>query len=356
MSYVVAIGGATGNVGRTMREILEQRHFPVSRLYLLASERSSHEKRSFRFRGKDIVVSNLANHNFADTDFLFLSTGGENSRHISPHAASQKCFVIDNSSAFRMEEACPLIVPEINGDLVSDSLARGQYIFPVANCSTIQLTMILKPLNDFVPIRRVVVSTYQSCSGGGKALLNRLMNETLSANGSSKSLAQASREAEIHGAPKPLAHNVIPHIDTFLSNGSTKEEWKMEVETRKILATPTLQLSATCVRVPTFTGHAEAVNIEFENTILEEDLRRLLSTFPGIKIKDLRENCVYSTPLDAQGCDEVFVSRIRPDRSAKNTYNLWIVSDNVRKGAALNAVQIAEQLVACGVKAKSTCK
>ncbi len=353
MSYTVAVGGATGNVGKTMVAILEQRNFPIAKLEVLASAESAQRGRKLTFRGEELPVSELSKFDFSKTDFLFLSTGGENSRIISPIAAANGCIVIDNSSAFRMQDECALIVPEINGQELSGSWQKKSRIFPVANCSTIQLVMALKPLHDFAKIQRIVVSTYQSCSGGGKKLTGRLQQESTIDVNQRQILQQQSDTSFAHGHDKPVAFNVVPQIDVFTEGGKTKEEWKIEVETKKILNDERIQISATCVRVPSFVGHAEAVNIQFERPIPAQVARDLLSAFPGIVVMDEQRLGGYATPLDVEGRDEVFVSRIREDKSAPNCLSIWVVADNVRKGAALNAVQIAETLVKHGLRPRT---
>ncbi|HEV2566551.1 MAG TPA: aspartate-semialdehyde dehydrogenase [Microvirga sp.] len=340
MSFQVAVGGATGNVGSEMLRILEQRAFPVDRLVPLASAASA--GRQVAFRGEALEVRDLATFDFGGIDLLFLSTGGENAKVIAPRAAAAGCVVIDNSSAFRMDPDVPLVVPEVNPqDLDQWS---GRRILPVANCSTIQLVVALKPLHDAAGLRRVVVSTYQSAAGGGRRVLDRLMSQADPVDLNMRALrAEAQRTLEA-GGEKPVAFNVVPHIDVFLEDGRTKEEWKMEAESRRILGLPDLPVAATCVRVPVFVGHAEAVFVELERPLGARDARRLLADAPGVRVLDEHRAGGYATPLDAAGTDPVWVSRIREDRTVPHGLHLWIVADNVRKGAALNAVQIAEVL------------
>jgi aspartate-semialdehyde dehydrogenase len=341
MSFTVAVGGATGNVGSEMLRILEEREFPVSRLIPLASSASA--GRRVRFRGEEVAVRDLATHDFAGTDFLFLSTGAENARATAPRAAAAGCIVIDNSSAFRMNPEMPLVVPEVNpADL--DGWAKRR-ILPVANCSTIQLVVALKPLHDAAGLKRVVVATYQSAAGGGRRMLNRLMSRADPVDLNMRSLHAEARHTLEQGGEKPVAFNVVPHIDIFLDDGRTKEEWKMEAESRRILGLADLPVAATCVRVPVFVGHAEAVSVELHRPLDARTARAVLGEAPGIRLLDQRQPGGYATPLDVAGTDPVWVSRVREDRTVPSGLQLWIVADNVRKGAALNAVQIAEALI-----------
>jgi len=346
MQYRVGVGGATGNVGREMLQILEQRAFPISSFHALASKQSAQSGRTVRFNAQVWPLKQLSNFDFSQLDLLFLSAGAEVSRDISPRAAAAGCIVIDNSSAFRMEPSVPLVVPEVNGHLLDDFAWQHTGILPVANCSTIQLVMALKPLHDAARVRRVVVSTYQSAAGGGRRMLDRLMSQADPVELNMRDLHAASRAALETGSEKPIAFNVVPHIDIFLKDGRTKEEWKMEVETRRILESPDLPVSATCVRVPVFVGHAEAVHVEFETPLDVSEARALLQRSAGVNVVDERRTGGYITPMDCAGQDAVFVSRIRRDASVPNGLILWIVADNIRKGAALNAVQIAEALIA----------
>jgi len=344
MSFAVAVGGATGNVGQEMLRILEQRDFPVASLVPLASPASASSGRTVRFKGVEYPVRSLVDFDFSETDLLFLSTGATNSRETSPRAASQGCFVIDNSSAFRMDPEVPLVVPEVNGEELDRPDRLHRRILPVANCSTIQLVVALKPLHDAAGIKRVVVDTYQAAAGGGRRLLDRLEHEADPGADGRCQLREQSRMTLGAVGEKPIAFNAVPHIDVFLEDGRTKEEWKMEVESRKILGIPDLQMAATCVRVPVFVGHSEAVHVEFERPLSVTDARQLLSMFPGISLIDENRLGGYATPLDCEGNDPVYVSRVRRDPSVPNGLSLWVVADNIRKGAALNAVQIAEVL------------
>ena len=341
MGLNIAVGGATGNVGNAMLKILAERGFPCDKLDVLASEASVGTPISFG--GRSLTVQSLATFDFSGTDILFLSTGAANARETAPRAAAAGCVVIDNSSAFRMDPETPLIVPEVNSqDLAGWASKR---ILPVANCSTIQLVMALKPLHDAAGLRRVIVSTYQSAAGGGRQVLNRLMSQADPVDLNMRSLYSEAKRTMEEGGEKPIAFNAVPHIDVFLEDGRTKEEWKMEVESRRILGLPNLPVAATCVRIPVFVSHSEAVNIEFERPLSEAEAREVLGNAPGIAVFDERRVGGYVTPLDAAGTDPVWISRLREDRSVKNGLAFWVVADNVRKGAALNAVQIAEALI-----------
>jgi aspartate-semialdehyde dehydrogenase len=332
MGYRVAVVGATGAVGQEMLKTLSERAFPASEVYALASERSVGREVSF---GEDDVlkVQDLDTFDFKGVDIGLFSPGAKVSAIHAPRAAKAGCVVIDNTSQFRMEHDVPLVVPEVNPEKIADHTRRGIIANP--NCSTIQMVVALKPLHDRWKIRRVVVSTYQSTSGAGKEAMDELFGQTRAI------YVNDPVKPEIF--PKQIAFNVIPHIDVFMDDGSTKEEWKMVAETRKILD-PDIRVTATCVRVPTFIGHAEAVNVEFENPVDEDEARQLLRQAPGILVQDEREPGGYVTPHDSQGEDAVFVSRIRRDPTVAHGLNLWVVSDNLRKGAALNAVEIAEIL------------
>lgn len=343
MSFNVVVGGATGNVGSQMLRILEERAFPVTRLIPLAS--TSSVGKTVMFRGEALEVGNLATFDFSGIDILFLSTGGDNAKITAPRAAAAGCVVIDNSSAFRMDADVPLVVPEVNPDDLRGW--RKRRILPVANCSTIQLAVALKPLHDVAGLKRIVVSTYQSTSGGGKRLVDKLLAQA-NPSEANRLILQASAMKAAEGGEKPLAYNVVPHIDVFLEDGRTKEEWKMDSEIRRILNLPDLPVSATCVRVPVIVGHAESVNIEFERPLTADEARRILDKAPGVQVFDEHQSGGYATPLDVAGTDPVWVSRIRVDRSVPFGLNIWIVADNVRKGAALNAVQIAEELLLQG--------
>jgi len=333
--YTVAIIGATGNVGREMMQTLVDRKFPVSKVYALASERSVGAKVSF---GDDevLAVQNLETFDFKGVDIALSSPGAKVSAIHSPRAAKAGCVVIDNTSHFRMDPDVPLVVPEVNPLDIARYKKKGIIANP--NCSTIQMVVALKPLHDAFKIKRVVVSTYQSTSGKGKAAMDELFNQTkgIYANQSphdTKSLFT-----------KQIAFNVIPHIDVFMDDGATKEEWKMEVETKKILD-PNISVHANCARVGSFVGHAEYVNIETELPITDRAARQILSKAPGVSVVDHRADEGYVTPAEVVGEDAVYISRIRKDRSVANGLSMWIVADNLRKGAALNAVQIAEVLV-----------
>ena len=331
MSYKVAVVGATGNVGREMLNVLSQRQFPVSEVVALASTRSIGREVSF---GDGVLkVKALDYYDFKGTDICLMSAGGKISKEWSPKIAAAGCLVIDNSSAWRMDRDVPLVVPEVNADALS-GIKKGIVANP--NCSTAQLVVALKPLHDEAKIKRVVVSTYQSVSGAGKEAMDELFRQTRA--------VFVADPIEVESFTKQIAYNVIPHIDDFLDSGLTKEEWKMMVETQKILD-PDIQLTATCVRVPVFIGHCEAVTIEFERAITAERARQLLRAAPGILVVDKREDGGYVTPVECAGEDATYVSRIRKDPTVEHGLSLWIVSDNLRKGAALNAVQIAECLI-----------
>jgi aspartate-semialdehyde dehydrogenase len=333
MGYRVAVVGATGNVGREIIKTLSEREFPVDEVAALASRASIGKEISF---GEDAIlkVKLLEDFDFTGFDFALFSPGSSVSRVHAPRAADAGCIVIDNTSEFRMDEDVPLIVPEVNGHAIGDFRQRNIIANP--NCSTIQMVMALKPLHDLVPIKRIVVSTYQSVSGSGKAAMDELFDHT-------RAIFMNDRK-EPQLFPKTIAFNVIPHIDVFLPDGSTKEEDKMLRETQKILEAD-IAISATCVRVPTFIGHAEAVNIEFHDRLNEDEARDALAGAPGIVVLDERHDGGYVTPVECAGEDATYVSRIRQDASVPNGLNIWVVSDNLRKGAALNAVQIAEELV-----------
>ncbi len=336
MGFKVAIVGATGNVGREMLNILEERGFPVDEVVALASRRSLGTEVSFGDR--NIKVKVLDTYDFSDTDICLMSAGGSVSKEWSPKIGKQGCVVIDNSSAWRYDQDVPLIVPEVNPDAVDMYTRRNIIANP--NCSTAQLVVALKPLHDVATIKRVVVATYQSVSGAGKEGMDELFQQTRA--------VFVADPIENKKFTKRIAFNVIPHIDVFMDDGSTKEEWKMMVETKKILD-PKIKMTATCVRVPVFIGHSEAVNIEFEKPITADEARELLRDAPGCLVIDRRENGGYITPLESAGEDATYISRIREDQTIENGLSMWIVSDNLRKGAALNAIQIAELLVARGL-------
>jgi aspartate-semialdehyde dehydrogenase len=333
MGYRVAVVGATGAVGREMLECLAQRNFPADEVIPLASERSVGREVSY---GEDKVlkVKNLDTFDFKGVDIGLFSPGAKVSAVYAPKAVAAGCIVIDNTSHFRMEPDIPLIVPEVNGNRIGDYKKRNIIANP--NCSTIQMVVALKPLHDFARIKRVVVATYQSVSGAGKEAMDELFNQT---KGIYVNDAMVKEQFT-----KQIAFNVIPHIDVFMDDGYTKEEWKMAAETRKIMD-PDIKVTATCVRVPVFVSHSEAVNVEFEKPISVEKARSLLRSAPGITVIDHRADEGYVTPVEAAGDDPVFVSRIREDNTVENGLSLWVVSDNLRKGAALNAVQIAEVLI-----------
>jgi aspartate-semialdehyde dehydrogenase len=332
MGYKVAVVGATGNVGREMLAILAERAFPADEVVALASRKSAGQECSFG--DKTLKVKALDHYDFSDVDICLMSAGGAVSKEWSPKIGAQGAVVIDNSSAWRMDPDVPLIVPEVNAAAVSGFTKKNIIANP--NCSTAQLVVALKPLHDAATIKRVVVATYQSVSGAGKDAMDELFRQTRA--------VFVADPIETTLFTKQIAYNVIPHIDVFLDSGLTKEEWKMMVETQKILD-PDIQLTATCVRVPVFIGHAEAVNIEFENPITADRARGLLRAAPGVLVVDKREDGGYVTPIEAAGEDATFVSRIRKDPTVENGLSMWIVADNLRKGAALNAVQIAECLI-----------
>ena len=332
-AYRVAVVGATGAVGNEMVKILEERQFPVDKITLLASERSVGKK--LDFNGKSVPIQLLTENSFSGIDIGLFSAGGSISQRFAPIAASSGCVVIDNTSAFRMESDIPLVVPEVNPEMIGMYKNRGIIANP--NCSTIQMVVVLKPIHDAVKIRRVVVSTYQAVSGTGKKAIEELIEQTRA--------ILSSRDPVVKVYPHRIAFNCLPHIDVFLDNGYTKEEVKMVNETKKILNEPSIAVTATTVRVPVFYGHSESVNIETEEKLTVEHARAILSHAPGVKVVDDPKRNIYPLPVDAAGKDDTFVGRIREDESIKNGINMWIVSDNVRKGAALNAVQIAEILI-----------
>ena len=332
MGYKVAVVGATGNVGREMLDILAERNFPADEVVAVASRRSHGVECSFG--DKTLKVKALDHFDFSDVDICLMSAGGAVSKEWSPKIAAQGAVVIDNSSAWRMDPDVPLIVPEVNADAVTGFTKKNIIANP--NCSTAQLVVALKPLHDKAKIKRVVVATYQSVSGAGKDAMDELFSQ-------SKAVFTLD-EVQTKKFPKRIAFNVIPHIDVFMEDGYTKEEWKMVVETKKILD-PKIKLTATCVRVPVFVGHSEAVNIEFENPITADEAREILRNAPGCLVIDKLEPGGYVTPYECVGEDATYISRIREDGTIENGLQIWIVSDNLRKGAALNAVQIAECLI-----------
>jgi aspartate-semialdehyde dehydrogenase len=332
--YDVAVVGATGAVGRTMLNILEQRNFPVNNLYLLASERSAGEK--ITFKNKQYPVENLADFDFSKAQIGLFSPGASVSAVYAPKAGEAGCVVVDNTSQFRYEEDIPLIVPEVNPQALAQYTNRNIIANP--NCSTIQMLVALKPIKDAVGISRINVATYQSVSGTGKEAIDELAGQTAK--------LMNGKEVEPKVYPRQIAFNVLPQIDVFMDNGYTKEEMKMVWETKKIFEDDNILVNPTCVRVPVFYSHSEAVHIETVDKITEDEARALLEKAPGVKVMDSRENGGYPTPI-GQGTDhdEVWVGRIRRDISHPNGLNMWIVSDNLRKGAALNSIQIAELLI-----------
>jgi aspartate-semialdehyde dehydrogenase len=336
MGFKVAVAGATGNVGREMLSILEERGFPVSEVVALASRRSVGTEVSFG--DKTLKVKALDSYDFSDTDICLMSAGGSVSKEWSPKIGAQGCVVIDNSSAWRYDASVPLIVPEVNPDAIDGFTKRNIIANP--NCSTAQMLVALKPLHDAATIKRIVVSTYQSVSGAGKEGMDELFTQTRA--------VFVADPVEAKKFTKRIAFNVIPHIDVFMEDGSTKEEWKMVAETKKMLD-PKIKVTATCVRVPVFIGHSESVNLEFAKPITADEARDILREAPGCLVVDKHENGGYITPVECAGEDATYISRIREDGTVENGLNLWIVSDNLRKGAALNAVQIAELLLARGL-------
>ncbi|MDX1974499.1 MAG: aspartate-semialdehyde dehydrogenase [Rickettsiales bacterium] len=333
MSYKVAVVGATGNVGREILEILAERRFPAREIVALASKSSKGKQVSYG--EQDILtVQPLDDYDFSDTDIALFSPGSAVSKIFAPKAAATGCVVIDNTSHFRMDPTIALVVPEVNGHALKDF--RKTNIIANPNCSTMQMVVALKPLHDLATIKRVVVSTYQSVSGAGKSGMDELFDQTKS--------IYMNDPKEPAKFTKRIAFNVIPHIDVFMENGSTKEEWKMVEETKQIMEAD-IAVTATCVRVPVFVGHSEAVNIEFEKPISVEEALEALADAEGVVLFDDRKDGGYCTPVECVGEDGVFVSRLRQDPTVKNGLNMWVVSDNLRKGAALNAVQIAETLI-----------
>ncbi len=333
MSYKVAVVGATGNVGREILQTLSERNFPVREVVALASSRSVGKEVSFG-DVKTLKVQALEHYDFRDTDIALFSPGASVSKEYAPKAAAAGCVVIDNTSYFRMDQDIPLVVPEVNPQALKDFRKRNIIANP--NCSTIQMVAALKPLHDVAKIKRIVVATYQSVSGAGKDAMDELYDQTKK--------IYVNQHEDPRKFTKRIAFNVIPHIDVFMDDGSTKEEWKMVEETKKILDA-NIKVSATCVRVPVFVGHSEAVNVEFEKPLSAEQAREILSETEGLTVIDERENGGYATPVEIVGEDGVFISRIREDKTVPHGLNLWVVADNLRKGAALNAVQIAEALV-----------
>jgi aspartate-semialdehyde dehydrogenase len=333
MGYRIVVAGATGNVGREVLAILAERQFPIDELAAVASSRSQGDEVEIGDTGKTVKCQNIENFDWAGWDMAIFAIGSDATAIHAPKAAAAGCVVIDNSSLYRMDPDVPLIVPEVNPDAIDGYKARNIIANP--NCSTAQLVVALKPLHDAATIERVVVSTYQSVSGAGKAGMDELWNQTRQ--------IFVGDEKDINKFTKQIAFNVIPHIDKFLDDGSTKEEWKMVVETKKILD-PKVKVVATCVRVPVFVGHSEAVNVEFEKELSAEQAQTILREAPGVMLVDKREDGGYVTPVECVGDYATFVSRVRDDATVDNGLSFWCVSDNLRKGAALNAVQIAELL------------
>jgi len=333
MGYRVVVVGATGNVGREMLNILAEREFPLDEIAAVASARSTGDVIDFGDSGRELKVRNIEHFDFAGYDMALFAAGSEASRTYAPRAAAAGCTVIDNSSLYRMDPDVPLIVPEVNPEAID--IYRRKNIIANPNCSTAQMVVALKPLHDYAKIRRVVVSTYQSVSGAGKAGMDELFEQSRN--------IFVGDSSDATKFTKQIAFNVIPHIDDFLDDGSTKEEWKMVVETKKILDAK-IKVTATCVRVPVFVGHSESINIEFENDISAAKAQSILRESPGIMLVDKREDGGYVTPVECVGEYATYVSRVREDSTVENGLSLWCVSDNLRKGAALNAVQIAELL------------
>ena len=332
MGYRIVVVGATGNVGREMLNILAEREFPIDEIAVLASRRSLGTE--VMLGEKTLKTGDLDTFDFAGWDMALFAVGSEATKKYAPLAAKAGCVVIDNSSLYRYDPMVPLIVPEVNPDAIMGYDQKNIIANP--NCSTAQMVVALKPLHDRATIKRVVVSTYQSVSGGGKDAMDELWMQT-------KGMYVPGQERAPKIFPKQIAFNVIPHIDVFMEDGTTKEEWKMVAETKKIVD-PKIKVTATCVRVPVFVGHSEAINIEFEDFLDEEEARDILREAPGILVVDKREDGGYVTPIESVGEYATYISRIRQDSTIENGLNLWCVSDNLRKGAALNAVQIAELL------------
>ena len=333
MGYRIVVAGATGNVGREMINILAEREFPVDELAVLASSRSQGDEIEYGETGRKLKIQNIEHFDPEGWDMALFAIGSEATKVYAPKFAAAGCTVIDNSSLYRMDPDVPLIVPEVNPDAIEGYRTRNIIANP--NCSTAQMVVALKPLHDAATIKRVVVATYQSVSGAGKAGMDELFEQSRN--------IFVGDPAEPRKFTKQIAFNVIPHIDSFLDDGSTKEEWKMVAETKKILD-PKIKVTATCVRVPVFVGHSEAINIEFEDEISAEEAQNILREAPGVMLIDKREDGGYVTPVECVGDFATFVSRVREDPTVDSGLSLWCVSDNLRKGAALNAVQIAELL------------
>ena len=333
MGYRVVVVGATGNVGREILNILAEREFPADEVAVVASPNSTGDEIEYGETGKMLRIRNIEHFDFAGWDMALFAAGSEVSKVHAPKSAAAGCTVIDNSSLYRMDPDVPLIVPEVNAQAIDGY--RRKNIIANPNCSTAQMVVALKPLHDFARIKRVVVSTYQSVSGAGKVGMDELFEQ-------SRNIFVGDKSEPVKFT-KQIAFNVIPHIDDFLDDGSTKEEWKMVVETKKILD-PKIKVTATCVRVPVFVGHSESINIEFENEISAKKAQSILREAPGVMLVDKREDGGYVTPVECVGEYATYISRVREDPTVENGLNLWCVSDNLRKGAALNAVQIAELL------------
>ncbi|KTW02739.1 aspartate-semialdehyde dehydrogenase [Sphingomonas sanguinis] len=333
MGYRVVVAGATGNVGREMINILAEREFPIDELAVVASSRSQGDQIEYGETGKMLTIKNIEHFDPTGWDMALFAIGSDATKVYAPKFAAAGCVVIDNSSLYRMDPDVPLIVPEVNPDAIDGYKAKNIIANP--NCSTAQMVVALKPLHDKATIKRVVVATYQSVSGAGKAGMDELFEQSRN--------IFVGDPAEPKKFTKQIAFNVIPHIDSFLDDGSTKEEWKMVAETKKILD-PKVKVTATCVRVPVFVGHSEALNIEFQNEISAEEAQDILREAPGVMLIDKREDGGYVTPVECVGDYATFISRVREDSTVDNGLSLWCVSDNLRKGAALNAVQIAELL------------
>ncbi|WP_294280556.1 aspartate-semialdehyde dehydrogenase [uncultured Sphingomonas sp.] len=333
MGYRVVVAGATGNVGREMINILAEREFPIDELAVVASSRSQGDQIEYGETGKMLTIKNIEHFDPTGWDIALFAIGSDATKVYAPKFAAAGCVVIDNSSLYRMDPDVPLIVPEVNPDAIDGYKAKNIIANP--NCSTAQMVVALKPLHDKATIKRVVVATYQSVSGAGKAGMDELFEQSRN--------IFVGDPAEPKKFTKQIAFNVIPHIDSFLDDGSTKEEWKMVAETKKILD-PKVKVTATCVRVPVFVGHSEALNIEFQNEISAEEAQDILREAPGVMLIDKREDGGYVTPVECVGDYATFISRVREDSTVDNGLSLWCVSDNLRKGAALNAVQIAELL------------
>jgi aspartate-semialdehyde dehydrogenase len=327
----IGVVGATGAVGREMLKILEQRNFPLKKIKALASHRSAGIK--LQFKGKEITVEELTPNSFNDLNIALFSAGGNVSKEFAPIAAEKGCVVVDNSSAWRMDPEVPLVVPEVN----PQDLKKHKNIIANPNCSTIQMVVPLKPIHDIAKIKRIVVSTYQAVSGTGQKAIEELEKQV-------RDLFNL-KEAEAKVYPYQIAFNCLPHIDIFLDNDYTKEEMKMVNETKKIMGDDSIKVTATTVRVPVFYGHSESINIETEKKISAKEIRAILTQAPGVKILDNPKEKIYPMPIFAAGEDEVFVGRIRDDDTIENGINMWIVADNIRKGAALNTIQIAEELL-----------